>query len=620
MKVIIDTTRSPYSVLRPVPLNSVKINDVFWKPKIETLRRSTIPFVYEQLEKTGRIENFRRVARGDRNIEWRIADDADVYKWVEAASYTLAYEYDEKIDELLTDVVEAITGAQDEDGYLFTYYAFDKSKRWTNLRDMHELYCAGHLTQAAIAHYRSTGKRELLETAIRFANHIVEKFGPGREEGVPGHPEIEMAFVELYRVTGDKRYLDTSRAFVDRRGRGLIGGSIILIDHKPFRELEKIVGHAVRSLYLNCGVTDIYLETGDKELFRVLENLWNNMVNKKMYITGGVGSRYVGESFGDDYELPDRRAYAETCAAIANVMWNWRMFYATGEAKYMDVVELALYNGALSGVSLDGKEFFYVNPLADRGKIRRKPWYGCACCPTNIVRLLAYLPGLLYATSSEGIWVNLYVQNKAKIPFRNRVVEIREYTKYPWEGVIELEIYPEIEQKFKIFLRIPGWCRNFQVFLNGKLVGKGEPSTFFVLKKKWSSGDKVKVVLDMPVDIVKAHPHVLCLWSRVALKRGPIVYCFEAEDNPGIDVWDIVLPTKPRVKAIYDPVFLKGVVYLEVEGLVMEYGGELYKVNGDYKLTPKKLKAIPYYAWANRSAGPMIVWVKHYLGSSKLFT
>ena len=612
MKVVIDTSRSPYAKLHPVPLDAIKIEDDFWKPKLQVLRKNAIPFVYEQLERTGRIENFRRVARGDYNIEWRIADDSDVYKWVEAASYALAYSYDEKIDELLKGVVEAINGAQDEDGYLFTLYAFDRSKRWKNLRDMHELYCAGHLMHAAVAYYRSTGRRSLLDTAIRFADHIVNRFGPGREEGVPGHPEIEMAFVELYRVTRDKKYLEISKAFIDKRGKGLIGGSMTYIDHKPFRELDEIVGHAVRSLYLNGGATDLYLETGDRELFEVLERLWKNMAWRKMYITGGVGSRYVGETFGDDYELPDRRAYAETCAAIANVMWNWRMLYATGDPKYMDVAELALHNGALSGISLDGREYFYVNPLADRGKTRRKPWYECACCPTNIIRLLSYLPGLLYAISDDGIWVNLYVQSAARIPFRDQTVEIREYTRYPWDGLVEFEVYPEKEENFVIYLRIPGWCKSSRVYLDDKQVGNGTPSTYFKLESRWCKGSRIRLEMEMPVELVKAHPHVLCLWERVALRRGPIVYCFEAVDNPGIDVWDIALHGKTSVRAIYDPNLLGGVTVLEVDGYIIEYEDNLYtSIEEEIKVKPRKLKAIPYYAWSNRNPGSMIVWVKH---------
>ena len=608
MKLVIDTSKSPYAKLKQVPLDSIRINDEFWKPRLETLRKVTIPFIHEQLEKTGRIENFRRVARGDKNIEWRIADDSDVYKWVEASSYVLAYKYDSEIDSLLKEVVKAIEGAQDDDGYLFTYYAFDKSNRWKNLRDMHELYCAGHLIQAAIAYYRSTERNDLLNTSIKLANHITNVFE--RKIGAPGHPEIEMALVELYRTTRNRKYLETSKIFIERRGHGILGGSELLVDHKPFKELNEIVGHAVRSLYLNCGATDVFLETGDKDILRVLKLLWDNMVNKKMYITGGVGSRYTGESFGDEYELPDRRAYAETCAAVANVMWNIRMFYATGDAKYIDIVELALYNGALSGISLDGKRFFYVNPLADRGKIRRKPWYSCACCPTNIIRLLAYLPGIVYSLSNDGIWFNIYVQNTARVNKNGNLIEIREKTKYPWNGSVEIEVCPSKEEEFSIYLRIPGWCKISKIYLNERLIGNGASSSYFKINRAWRCGDTIKVNLGLKVELISANPHALCLWKRVALKRGPIVYCFESADNPGIDVWNIAIGNA-KISEIYDPKMLNGIVYLELDGHIIRANKNLYFSGSKYNIIKKKVKAIPYYAWANRSRGSMIVWIKH---------
>ena len=615
--VIVDTSRSPYAKLKPVPVNSIKLNDVFWRPRIETLRKVTLLAVYEQLEKTGRIENFRRVARGDKNIEWRIADDSDVYKWFEALSYTLAYEHDDKLREIADSVAKDIVSAQDKDGYLFTYYAFNKEARWKDLTRMHELYCAGHFFQAAVAYYRATGSKLMLNAAIRLADHIASIFGPGKRKGVPGHPEIEMALVELYRVTGSKKYLDLAKFFIDERGKGLVGGSVYLIDHKPFRELDEIVGHAVRSLYLNCGATDVYMETGEDSLFKTLLRLWRSMVEKRMYVTGGVGSRHEGEAFGEDYELPDARAYCETCAAIANIMWNWRMLMATAEAKYADVMELALYNAALSGISLDGKYFFYVNPLADRGKHRREEWFGCACCPTNIVRLLAYLPGYFYSTSSKGIWVHLYAENSAKIELEGNTIEVNQYTKYPWEGEIEIEVGPEKEKEFSICLRIPGWCSEAEVFLNGRLLEvKPEPSTYLEIRKVWRKGDRIKLEFSMPVVLVASHPWVLNHACRVAIKRGPIVYCLEQADNKDFDVWDLVLPRNPELKTEFNPVLLGGVVVIKGRGYVAdnsEWENKLYKKVSELKYLLKEVEftAIPYYAWANREPGPMIVWVKY---------
>ncbi|MEM2183178.1 MAG: glycoside hydrolase family 127 protein, partial [Candidatus Bathyarchaeia archaeon] len=393
--VVTDTSHSPYARLKPVPIENVRLEDDFWAPRLRLMHEVTIPSQYVLLEETGRLFNFRR-ASGKVSGEFKglVFNDSDVYKWIEAAAYSYAYEPDQNILDLARKAINEVVAAQDEDGYLNTYFTFErKSERWKNLKDMHEMYCAGHLMQAAIAFYRATGDRTLLDASCRFADHITSVFGPGKRVGVCGHPEVEMAFVELYRTTGKKDYLDLACFFIDNRGRGVIGGRPYYIDHKPFRELSEIVGHAVRALYLNCGAADVYAEIGDKTLFDALMRLWHSMTERKMYITGGVGSRHEGEAFGNDYELPNVRAYAETCAAIANFMWNWRMLLLTGDGAFADIMELTLYNGILSGISLDGKKYFYVNPLADRGAHRRQDWFECACCPPNVARLIASLPG-----------------------------------------------------------------------------------------------------------------------------------------------------------------------------------------------------------------------------------
>ncbi|HID08577.1 MAG TPA: glycoside hydrolase family 127 protein, partial [Armatimonadetes bacterium] len=380
--VVVDTRNSPFAKLHPVGINAVRLQDKFWKPRLTTVYEVTLTTQYELLEETGRIDNFRR-ASGKVSGDFRgiYFNDSDVYKWLEAVAFAIACEPNERLSKLADAVISEIIPAQDDDGYLNTYFTFErKRERWTDLHRMHELYCAGHLIQAAIAHHRATMDESLLNVAMRFADHIVSIFGPGKRDGTPGHPEIEMALVELYRETGNRNYLELAKFFLDRRGHGIIGGSAQLIDHQPFRELSEIVGHAVRSCYLNAGATDIVLETGERSLHNALERLWHNMTERKMYITGGIGARYLGEAFGNDYELPNERAYAETCAAIANVMWNWRMLLLTGDGRFADVMELALYNGVLSGISLDGKAYFYVNPLADRGAHRRQPWFPCACC------------------------------------------------------------------------------------------------------------------------------------------------------------------------------------------------------------------------------------------------
>ena len=613
--VVVDTTKSPWARLRPVPVNAVKLRDSFWGNRIEVLRKVTIPTQYEELEETGRIENFRKVARGDKDIIWRIADDSDVYKWVEAAAFTLAYEYDSNIERILEEVVDAISSAQDEDGYLFTYYAYDKRSRWKDLIRMHELYCAGHLFQAAIAYYRATGRDKLLNTAIRLADHIADVFGPDGQSGAPGHPEIEMALVEMYRQTGREKYLELARFFLDQRGKGLLGGDIVLIDHKPFRELDSMVGHAVRAIYLCCGATDIYLETGDESLYNTLERLWRSMM-KRMYITGGVGSRYHGEAFGEDYELPNVRAYAETCAAVANVMWNWRMLMVTAEARFTDVIETVIYNGALSGISLDGRHYFYVNPLADRGRHSRQEWFRCACCPPNIARLLASLPGYFYSTSSKGIWIHLYASSTSTIELNGRIVELTQETKYPWEGRVKLKVNPEKTDTFSLFIRIPEWCEEVKIIVEKKeFKRKVLPGSYLKIERDWHYGDTIEVLMSMKPTLIVSHPHVLGNTDRVAIKRGPIVYCLEHIDNPDFDVWDIVIPPDIQLKEEFRPELLNGIVVVRGRAFVIDskrWENRLYLPlkNMPLELRKVEFRAIPYYAWANREPGPMIVWLR----------
>jgi DUF1680 family protein len=485
-----DTTKSPYAKLKTIPISSVKVSG-FWGKRIKILHDVTLPEQYRLLEETQRLYNFRRAAgkvKGD--YYGFFFNDTDVYKWQEAVSFSFAsYGRDENLEKILDQTIEEVAEAQDEDGYLDTYFTFERKKdRWTNLKDMHELYCAGHLIQAGIAHHRTTGKDTLLNIAKRFADHIDNVFGPGKKEGTCGHPEIEMALIELYRETGDKRYLNLAKFFIDERGKGLIGGETYHIDHKPFRELTEIVGHAVRALYLNCGATDLYLETGEKELMEALERLWKNFVERKMYITGGAGARHEGEAFGEEYELPNDTAYAETCAAIGSFMWNFRMLLAKGEGRFADIMEQTLYNGLLSGISLNGKEYFYVNPLEDNGEHRRKLWFACACCPPNIARLIASIPGYMYTTSEEGIWVHLYGENEAKIPWGDKEIKLIEKTNYPWEGNIELEI--KTEGEYKIFLRIPSWAKGYTIKINGNKINTKEVKNGYIeVENQWKEGD-----------------------------------------------------------------------------------------------------------------------------------
>jgi DUF1680 family protein len=623
--VVVDTSRSPYARLRPVPLAAVRIDDGFWTPRLRTVRQVTLRQQYEQCERTGRLDNFRRAA-GKKQIDFqgRYYDDSDVYKWLEAASFALAGERDPELEGLVDAVVDDIAAAQSPDGYLNTYFTFERgAERWTDLTNKHELYCAGHFLQAAIAHHRATGKRTALDVALRLADHICATFGPRARRGTDGHEEIELAMVELYRATGDRRYLDQAVFFLDQRGQTppVLSGSPYHQDHLPVREQAEITGHAVRATYLACGMADVVAETGEGALRAAVERLWQSAFTRKAYVTGGLGSRWQGEAFGDDYELPNERAYAETCAAIGGFMWNWRMLSLTGEARFTDWMETALYNGILAGLSLDGTSYFYQNPLADRGGHRRRPWFGTACCPPNIARLLMSLPGYLYSTSPEGLWVHLYAASavRVEVPGLSEVA-LRIETRYPWDGAVRLAIEHSPEAPWTLFLRLPGWCTKARLAVTGvaaeEEVGTLQPGTYAALRRTWRRGDVVELALPMPVRHVVSHPHVLANTARVALTRGPLVYCVEGADHPDADVWDLELPADADLAAQEAPALLGGVVVLRGEVLVRDatpWANQLYCAAADQpepapRLT--SLTAIPYYAWANRAPGPMQVWLK----------
>lgn len=613
---VVDTTKSPHAKLRPIAIDAVKLHDQFWHPRLVALQEVTLPTQYELIEKTGRLDNFRRVS-GKVRGEFRglYFNDSDVYKWLEAASWSLAVQQNEQIAELINRVIGEIEAAQDENGYLNTYFSLErKDKRWTNLRDMHELYCAGHLFQAAVAHHRVTGNERLLKVATRFADHIAQVFGWGKKEQTDGHPEVEMALVELYRETGERRYLELAQFFVDIRGQKRIGGSPYHQDHKPFRELDEVTGHAVRALYLNAGAADLYAEVGDEALMRALQRMWRNLTEKRIYVTGGCGARHEGEAFGRDYELPNERAYAETCAAIANILWQWRMFLLTGEARFIDVLECSLFNGALSGIGLDGKSYFYVNPLADRGHHRRQPFFECACCPPNIARLLPMVQSFLYAVSDSGIFVSLYAESTATLNFGGMPITLRQRTNYPWDGEVELQIEPEQPANFAIFLRIPQWCPKAVVKVNGQLVGDAEPGNFVKIQREWKRANTIHLSLDMPAEFVVCHPFVEPNGGRVAIRRGPIVYCLEQVDNPQADVWCIAARVDRQLVAVPKNIGNFQIIAIQGEGVAVElqrWENALYQplraINQYAK--PIKFTAIPYFAWANREAGPMTVWM-----------
>ncbi len=627
-RVVVDTSGRPQTFLRPIPLTSVRISDGFWESRRRINREQTLPSQYEHIEETGRLDNFRR-ASGKIEVPFRglYFNDSDVYKWLEAASWSLANDPAPGLERMVDAAITEIADAQESDGYLNTYFTFERAnERWTDF-DLHEMYCAGHLIQAAVAHFRATGTRSLLDVAIRFADHICDLFGPeeqGKRPAVDGHEEVEMALVELFRVTGDQRFLRQARFFVDARGHGLLGDPYGRFDpsysqdHKPFREQDEVVGHAVRALYLYCGAADVYAETGDPGLLEALERLWGNMTTKRMYVSGGLGSRYEGEAFGEDYELPNGRAYTETCAAIAGVMWNWRMLLVSGEARYADLMEHTLYNAVLPGLSLDGRRYFYQNPLAADGTHRRQPWFGCACCPPNVARLLASLPGYFYGVSNGALWVHLYAEGAATIDLGDRSVRITQRTNYPWSGNVEIEVGSEGD--FGLMLRVPSWCElAYTVEVNGEAVDVPlSPGSYAEIRRNWRTGDKVHLKLQMPVRFVECHPHVTENAGCVALMRGPLLYCVEQADHPDLDPRDLVVSAGPMPSVSFEPDLLGGVTALIVraEAVAPEPAWEnrLYRTVSDHpedlRAEAVELKAVPYYAWANREPGAMHVWLR----------
>ncbi len=627
--VIVDTSNSPHARLRPLPLTDVRIADGFWEPRRRVNREETLPSQYRHLEETGRLDNFRKASgkMGGR-FEGIYFNDSDVYKWLEAAAWSLATDPDPDLTKMVDAAIAEIEDAQEPDGYLNTYFTFERAgERWTNF-DLHEMYCAGHLFQAAVAHLHATGSTRLLDVAVRFADHICDTFGPeseGKRSAVDGHEEIEMALVELFRVTGNRRYLEQAEFFVDARGHGLLGKPYgehdpsYSQDHEPFREQNEVVGHAVRALYFYSGAADVYAETGEGALLDALHGLWRNMTTRRMYVSGGLGSRYEGEAFGEDFELPNARAYTETCAAIASVMWNWRMLMAEGDARYADLIEHTLYNAVLSGVSLDGGHYFYENPLEDTGSHRRQPWFGCACCPPNVARLLSSIPGYFYTATNDAAWVHLYATGSANVSLNgDHAVGISQRTGYPWDGDVEIQV--ESVGEFALMLRIPSWCeRDASIEVSGApFTGPTYPGSYAELRRVWQPGDTVRLHLPMSVRRVEAHPYVAGDAGRVALARGPILYCVEGADNPDLDPRDLILPDEAPLSEEHRPDLLGGVVVLTGEAEVSppddDWTGRLYRTAtlraDDRDVSKTTVTAIPYHVWANRDPGPMRVWLR----------
>lgn len=612
-----------------VPFTQVRFQDDFWSPRMETNRTVSIPSAFKECEKNGRFDNFA-IAGGLKEGEHRgdfSFDDTDPYKIIEGASYSLAVKYDAQLDAYLDSVITLIAAAQEPDGYLTTCVTNKCTRlsgwwgthRWEKINS-HELYNSGHLYEAAVAHYRATGKRSLLDVAIKNADLVCQVFGPeeGQKHVPSGHPIVEMALAKLYKVTGNEQYLRTAKYFVEETGRCTDGHapSEYSQDHKPILQQEEIVGHAVRAGYLYSGVADVAALTGDTAYFHALSRIWENMAGRKLYITGGIGSRAQGEGFGPDYELNNHTAYCETCAAIANVYWNHRMFLATGDSKYEDVLERALYNGVISGVSLSGDRFFYDNPLESMGQHARQAWFGCACCPGNVTRFMASVPHYMYATQKNDVFVNLYVQSTAEIETQKNQLEIRQKTDYPWDGKISLTIEPKKKQTFALRLRIPGWAQNrpvptdlyhyigegkgFTLTVNGQETDYRMENGYAVVRRKWNKGDRVELNLPMEVRQVEANPQVLDDRGKAAIERGPIVYCIEDKDQPDSTVFNKFIPIGTPMASVCKPETLNGIVGLTGMAKALSRNGDV---------TDVPFHAIPYSVWNNRGNSQMAVWI-----------
>ena len=525
--------------LRPVSFRSVRITDEFWAPRIRTARERTLPHCLRQCEQTGRLSNFDKAAgKLPGRFEGYFFNDSDVYKVIEGAAYVLWHGPDPQLEARLDELITRVAAAQQPNGYLNTYFTLTPSEQpWTNTRVRHELYCAGHLLEAGIAYYEVTGKRALLDVALRFVDHIAEVFGPGRSPHVPGHQEIELALVRLYRLTGEERYLRLAEFFVEQRGRAegrdLYGE--YCQDHLPVREQTRMVGHAVRAMYYYSAVTDLAGYNNDPGYLAALERLWHDTVDRKMYITGGIGSTRSNEGFTQPYDLPNEAAYCETCAAVGLCFWSHRLNLLHGQARYADVLERALYNGMLAGVALDGEKFFYVNPLASRGDHHRQPWYRCACCPSNVIRFIPAVGNYIYAQTDTAVYVNLYVGSTVELNLAGRKVALTQETRYPWDGNVRITLNPPESLELDLCLRIPGWCPGARVKVDGESITPLPVADGYVrLARTWRPGAVIEPELPMPIRRMQADPRVEADRGRVALQRGPLVYCLEAVDNGAV--------------------------------------------------------------------------------------
>jgi uncharacterized protein len=628
---ILFVDKSPYAKLHNVPVHAATITEGFWGTRRETNVKKSIPSMEKLLEANGRMNNYLRLAgKSDAPQSGPVYSDSDVYKWTEAVGFQLQSGDAPELRALSEKIIREIVAVQEPNGYLNTYYVADRAKqRMTpeTQRWGHELYNIGHMIQGAIAYYRATGERTLLDAGIRFVDdYLLRSFGPGTDKQplFSGHPEIELALIELYRTTGDQRHLELAGYILQGDDRIKVPRHAYVYHFCgiPFTSRTHLEGHAVRAMYACCGATDYYMETGDQKYWKTLGVLWNDLVSSQMYVTGGVGARSDGEAFGDSYELPNFTAYGESCAAIGNMMWNWRMLAATGDAKYADVIERALYNGINSGMSLDGTLYCYRNPLSfdpAGGDRIRNPWYDTTCCPPNLERIFASLPGYLYSTSKDGLYLHLYENSQLDWHLEDGTgLKVEQKTNYPWDGAVEISVTPAKSTEFTFYLRIPEWCNSAQVAVNGKSMSGVTPGQYLAVRRRWSPRDAIHLKFGMAPQVIEANRRVVDDYGRVAVQRGPLVYCLEQLDQPqGVSLYDVSLDLRQDSLSAFHEEFdkdlLGGIVVLKHAGAWAEKtssDGKLYRA---YTTTVPKgrqveLKFIPYYAWANRAATPMQVW------------